>query len=236
MSAGVTSAGAMLRASRKCAGERSWRTLTWPKPSTTPWSYRMRLATASDSTRAGSAGEGAPVFSVGSMRSQCDMHVLLLRVADELVEAFLAPLPRLLVAAERCAEEMAPRRVDPYVAGVDARCAAMRCRQVAREYRRAQSILNGIDVGEHRRLIGPRQHAQHRTEYFLVGDPHGLVDLRENCRRHEITVRELRVTWTLAATRELRSLFTAACNHAFYLREMRFRDERAHRRPGIGWQ
>src|SRR6204780_59301 len=54
MSFGVTSPGAMLRASKKRPGSRGSRMLTWPKPSTTPWSNRMRLATASSAACSGS--------------------------------------------------------------------------------------------------------------------------------------------------------------------------------------
>ena len=43
----VTSPGARLHESKKCAGDSGCRTLMWPKPSTTPWSYKMRLAIAS---------------------------------------------------------------------------------------------------------------------------------------------------------------------------------------------
>src|SRR6478672_4806776 len=107
------------------------------------------------------------------------MHVLLLRIADEFVEALLPPLPRLLVAAERRAEEMAPRRIDPDVAGLNARRAAVRRREVAREYRRAQAVVDGVDVGEHGDLVGPRQDAQHRAEDLLAGDAHRLHHLRE---------------------------------------------------------
>src|SRR5580704_19393198 len=58
MSAAVTRPGAMLRASRKPPGALSWRTLTWPNPSTTPWFDRMRLAATRSSISAGFAGAG----------------------------------------------------------------------------------------------------------------------------------------------------------------------------------
>src|SRR2546427_3843932 len=58
MSSRRTRPGAMLRASRKCAGDLSCRALTCPKPSTTRWSYRMRLAATSLSTSTPS-GAGA---------------------------------------------------------------------------------------------------------------------------------------------------------------------------------
>src|ERR1700732_1103984 len=85
MSPAVTRPGAMLRASRKCAGFLSWRTLTWPKPSTTPWSNRMRFAATSSSISAGSAGgKLAVVF----MRSSRDRDL----VADDLIVG-RAPFP-----------------------------------------------------------------------------------------------------------------------------------------------
>src|SRR4029079_13418674 len=55
-----------------------------------------------------------------SFRSQPHMHVLLLREAQELVQAFLPPEAGVADAAERRAEKMLADFVDPDVAGVDA--------------------------------------------------------------------------------------------------------------------
>ena len=56
----------------------------------------------------------------GSRRSlQIDVDVLLLREAEEFLEAFLAAHAGLLVAAEGRAEEMAGHLVDPDEAGLD---------------------------------------------------------------------------------------------------------------------
>src|SRR6266404_144190 len=60
MSSALTSAGASDRDIRKRFGLVGWRALTWPKPSTTPKSARMRLPTTISSIKAGSPTGAVP--------------------------------------------------------------------------------------------------------------------------------------------------------------------------------
>src|SRR6266567_1133963 len=101
MSPAPTNPGAILRDNRKRCGVRSLRTLTWPKPSTTPWSNRIRLATTSSSTRceAGVAAPGRPSLerrdSIGrGARFIACLGGKAVLLASTSEQGLLTPLPR----------------------------------------------------------------------------------------------------------------------------------------------
>src|SRR5574342_1121891 len=65
-SSGVTRAGASERAIRYRSGACGWRIETWPKPSTTPWAARIRLAAARSASFSAATGPpdlGAMAFT-----------------------------------------------------------------------------------------------------------------------------------------------------------------------------
>src|SRR6202007_3315725 len=119
ISAAVTSAGAMLRASRNRSPLAGWRTLTCPNPSTTPWSNRIWFAATSSSIARAASG------------IEFDVHVFDLRRVHQFFDRLLPAHARLLVTAERCREVMRARGVDPDVAGFDTRGGTMRGGEVA---------------------------------------------------------------------------------------------------------
>src|SRR5690606_24437295 len=101
---------------------------------------------------------------------QRDAGVLDLRARDVLVDRLLAPDSRLLVSADRHADVMRARVVDPDVAGLDAGREAVRAIEVVRPDRGGEAIVERIDARDHVVLVGPAQDADHRSEDLLACD------------------------------------------------------------------
>ena len=104
MSPAVVSAGASERDMRSRPGLPGWRTLTWPKPSSTPWSARMRLAaTRSSITPASTAPPeaGSDCASAGGTGRPACVTAATANAIDLIVHAArdmaLAPLPQFVM-------------------------------------------------------------------------------------------------------------------------------------------
>src|SRR5437773_10929165 len=104
------------------------------------------------------------VISCISLERHID--VLDLRAREQLLDRLLAADARLLVAAERHADPVLTRAVDPYVAGLDPRGEAVRAVEVVRPDRAGQPDVERIDACKKIALLGPAQHAHHRPEVF----------------------------------------------------------------------
>src|SRR5262249_40813322 len=195
---------------------------TCPKPSTTPWSARMWLAATRSSISAETSG------------IEFDVHVFQLRRVHQLFDRFFAPDSGLLVPAERSREIMRARRIDPYVACFDQRGGPMRGCQVARPDRSGKPVINVVDRAQHRRLVGPSKHAQHRPEDLLPGDPHIRRHVSENRGFDEETLAEMRILRRLAARDQARAVLCSVSDIAHYLVELFLADETTHRGALLG--
>src|SRR5689334_22319357 len=113
---------------------------------------------------------------------QRDAHVLQLRAGEQLVHRLLAADAGLLVAAERHADAVRARIVDPYVTRLHARGEPMRAVEVVRPDRCRQSIIERIDAPQKIVLVRPAEDAHHRAENLLAGDAHVVADVGEHRR------------------------------------------------------
>src|SRR5437588_12214662 len=95
---------------------------------------------------------------------QLHVDVLLLREAQELLQALLAAEARLLHAAKRRAEKMAADFVDPDIADLDRHRGAMRLGEIVGPDRAGETVLDRIYFVEHARLVGPREDREQRAE------------------------------------------------------------------------
>ncbi len=103
------------------------------------------------------------------------------------------PMPDCLYSAERDADVMRARAVDPYVTRFDARRKAMRAVEVVRPDRRGEAVIERVDAREHVVLVRPAQDRHHRPEDLLARDAHVVGDVGEHGRLDEEPAGELRI-------------------------------------------
>src|SRR6476646_4582867 len=162
------------------------RRLTRPALPPTPAQSRRRKAPRSGavSSRSSSASGAcrSPRSSAERLRS-IEGHVRL-----KPVQAALAAEAGFLVTAERARRIEAVERVRPYDSGAQLLRHPEDPRALLRPDARRQSVRRVVRLLD--RLLGraERQHAQHRAEDLLLGDPVALRDIREHGRREPVAL------------------------------------------------
>src|SRR5215468_990705 len=98
------------------------------------------------------------------------VDVLLAGEAQQLLDAFLAPDARLLVAAERRPEEMLRHFIDPDVTGLDRGSGAVGGGGIIGPDRAGEPVFDLVDLRDHPVLVAPLEHREHRPENLLLAD------------------------------------------------------------------
>src|ERR1700704_6502868 len=158
----------------------------------------------------------APIARYSILRGSAAQHQmdgLGLRVAQQLIDAFFAPEPAVLVATERRAVEMTGRAVDPDIAGLNSARGPEGGVEIVGEDRGGQAVLGRIGECERFFLVAPAEHREHRPEDFLARDPHARLHVGEHRRLEPIAALEFRAGRTLAAGHQPRALGFPRLHH-----------------------
>src|SRR5918993_187847 len=178
-------------------------------------------------------GARARVLSAPRRPFQVHVNVLLLCEADEFLDAFLAAHPRLLIAAEGRAEEMARDLVDPDEAGLNRSREAVSLAHVVGPDRTCEAIFNPVHLAQHLALVLPPEDGEHGSENLLPGDPHCGGHVREDGGLDEVTLSERRIVGALATGEEARALADAGIDITHDAVELRLADDRSHGGLGV---
>src|SRR5262245_41590327 len=156
-----------------------------------------------------------------TLSTQRYVDVLDLRAREELLDRLLTSQAGLLDAAERHADVVRRRAVDPDVTRFDARGEPVRAVEVVRPDRRGEPVVERVDPREEVVLGTPAQDRYDRPEDFLARDPHVVGHVGEHRGLDEEATRELRVGRPLATVCEARAALEPELDVAHRLVELR---------------